>query len=296
MITKEDLTKRIAAAMVARNSLRSRASRNVASAYKNKALLEFQKTDSNLTADGLYGPNSKAAIAWYIQTSSDKDVPDVNPRFAKSARTGLPIAVTWNPPQLVAKAKKKKKKKSKKVKAKKSGTGLNLGIGKRIGKSISKAGFKAVAPARAKAKKKKKKKKKSKKAFKDISRAVGKSPSFGQEVLAQTIGKIDAEDVISAVATGAPYLTKAVKSLDAESSIAKSFAKNQSKALKGIKKTLLRGALQREATSEHKTLNKRNNFRKSVLRDLKNIKAELARRKAGKGGVSSDYRIVGLLL
>jgi hypothetical protein len=291
MITKEDLTKRIAAAMVARDSLRKTASRNVAAATKNNALLEFQKTDSNLTADGFYGPNSKAALAWYLQTTKDNVVPDVNPKFAKSAKTGQPIPVTWKAPEL---AKTPEATKPAPVATKTAPTTSKPASTSTL-KPASKPTIATASKPISKSAKKKKKKKKKGPDIASLSKSLGKAAKFGQEVLSQNIDKVDAEEVIAAVASGAPKIKKALKTMDAESNIAREFAKIQSKGLKGIKKTLLRGALQKDATSEHRSLAKRDNFRQTVLSQLKDIRSQLAAKKAGKGG-GEDYRIVGLLL
>jgi hypothetical protein len=294
MITKEDLTKRIAAAMVARDSLRKTASKNVAAAMKNNALLAFQKADGTLSADGLYGPNSKVALAWYLQNTKDNVVPEVNPKLTKTSK-GAPITITWKAPELakapapvIAKAPAPAPAKAS------SGSGsLFGGFSDSVGELRKKAAaLQAKAPVVAKAQAQVKAK--AKKKVKKIAKAIGPLPAFGQELLAQNIGKVDAEDVISAVAAGAPIVSNVLKSMDAESNIANEFAKIQGKGLKGIKKTLLRGALQKDATSEHRSLTKRDNFRRTVLTELKNIKSQLAAKKAGKGG--DDYRIVGLLL
>ena len=99
MITKDDLTKRITAAMIARDSLRKTASKNVAAAMKNNALLAFQKADGTLSTDGLYGPNSNVALAWYLQNNKDNAVPEVNPKLTRTSK-GSPIAITWKAPEL----------------------------------------------------------------------------------------------------------------------------------------------------------------------------------------------------
>lgn len=284
MITKEDLTKRVAAAMQARDSLAKAAIRNVALATKNAALLTFQKADGSLDVDGFYGPNSKAALAWYLQTSSNKSVPDVNPKFAKSAKTGQPIAVTWKAPEL---AKTPETTKPAPVATKTAPT-----TSKPVSTSTLKPASKPTTAIASKPAKKKKKKKGPD--IGSLAKSLGKAAKFGQEVLTQNVGKVDAEEVIAAVASGAPKIKKALKTMDAESNIAREFAKIQSKGLKGIKKTLLRGALQKDATSEYRSLAKRDNFRQTVLSQLKDIRSQLAAKKAGKGG--EDYRIVGLLL
>jgi hypothetical protein len=293
MITKDELTARIIAATSAQKSLKAKAVKGVAESLKNPTLAKFQALDGTLTADGRYGKSSKSALIWYLQGMSDKTVPNVPPAYANAPDT-------WKPPELAkpapapATAPVIPRAATPTTPRTSSGSGsLFGGISDSVGELRKKAAaLQAKAPVVAKAQAQVKAK--AKKKVKKIAKAIGPLPAFGQELLAQNIGKVDAEDVISAVAAGAPIVSNVLKSMDAESNIANEFAKIQGKGLKGIKKTLLRGALQKDATSEHRSLTKRDNFRKTVLAELKNIKGQLAAKKAGKGG--DDYRIVGLLL
>jgi len=304
MITKDELTARIIAATSAQKSLKAKAVKGVAESLKNPTLAKFQALDGTLTADGRYGKSSKSALIWYLQGMSDKTVPNVPPAYANAPDT-------WKPPELAKPAPAPATapvipRAATPTTPRASGGSSSLfgNISQSVGNMRSsaaalqqniaaKAPLVVSRPAQAQAQAQTKAPSIGS-VLSSVNKAVGPLPAFGQELLAQNIGKVDAEDVIAAVASGAPKIASALKSMDAESNIANEFNKIQGKGLKGIKKTLLRGALQKDATSEHRSLTKRDNFRKTVLAELKNIKGQLAAKKAGKGG--DDYRIVGLLL
>lgn len=97
-ITKTQLADRIVAAKKALDALNAKNKSlkltKHSTAMKIPLIETFQKIEGTLKVDGLYGPNAKAAITWYLQTyPKPQTIPAVNPSFAKTA-------LTWKAPAL----------------------------------------------------------------------------------------------------------------------------------------------------------------------------------------------------
>lgn len=187
-VSKDDLSARITAAYIALDAVNRKNASLKLSKYSTAMAIpevgDFQAKEGTLTVDKLYGPNTKAALQWYLQTyPKPLNFPEVNPKFAS-------VAVTWKPPTLEPATKpaepkpepkpsgpvidvyappkqiKKKKKKKPSVKQvsyskkkKKKGSDLFAAVLKKI-RADKAAAEKAARKAADEAKKKKKKKKK----------------------------------------------------------------------------------------------------------------------------------------
>lgn len=232
----------------------------------HKALPEvknFQTLEGTLTPDGKWGPNSYFAASFYLQRDATK------PIWSKNA------AVTWDPPvsapqikvdepTVVTVPKKAKKKVAAKPKK------------KVVAKPVSKPAAKPVVKAKPKAKKKVAPKKKT--IHETIIDAVKDDmPAHGQDDVLQT----NSHDIEQALAN---TLSK---------QITKTLSGKYDKELKTIKAILKKFELQNQATSEHKAINKKNDFEKTVLANLAKLIKAMPK---GPQKTAVSKRFLGLVL
>jgi hypothetical protein len=103
----------------------------------------------------------------------------------------------------------------------------------------------------------------------------------------------DAEDHIAAKAKG--HKVPKAKPRDVEEHIAAKVAKASSGPIAKIHKHLIKKALQEQATQEHKSINKREDYNKELLARIKDIQSRMG----GKGPAqpaTGERRIIGLVL
>ena len=290
-VTKDQLVKIVAAAMAAQNQankLRDKTGRVTPAKFPGTTLINFQKLDGTLTADNFYGPNTVAALTWYLQKSK-------NPAVPKAAAKYDHIVVSWEAPSLYEPSK----------------PATAAAVPTPAPKAQESRPLIASKPAPAPAPAPAPSSKSSSGLVPDFSnlksqiqrqvssakkvpkkRKIPATPAHGQEL--HTIKpKHDAEEHIAAKASG-HKITKP-KSHDAEDLIAAKVAKSQGPALQKMQRMLIKKALQEQATSEHKNLNKEQAFKKTVLSQLASIKSRMS-----SGGLASktsgERRIVGLVL
>jgi hypothetical protein len=176
MKSKDDLIAIIMAGTKARNDIRTYIKNNKSAPKKRiDSLKEFQKLDGNLDVDGYYGPNSEAALKYYLKDMPDNEVPASHKIYADTE-------ITWQKPSIIqpkqeavtAKSVVKSKPKTKSVTTKKSSL-------------ASFSNLKTIKP-----KKKKIVTESKKKAIEEIT----KSPDYGVDEIIST-NKFDAENLIS---------------------------------------------------------------------------------------------------
>lgn len=276
-LSKEQLTKVVAAAMLARNAAKKHLDKTgKVLATKISEVLSFQKADGFLTADGFYGPNVFTALKFYLQKASDPSVPP----FADKYKT---VKVTWEAPPLA-----KEPDTTKPVATKASVPTPSPAPAPAPATTTVSAKVDTSKPV-----KKLKKTKKSKAIAKAAKKSkIPKPPAYGQE-LESIKPKHDAEEHVAARATG--QKPKKSKPRDTEELLAAKHAVASTQAaLKKVRKHLLRTDLQKQATTEHRNINKKDAFQRQVLQQLASIQSRLG----GKSGATTtgERRIVGLVL
>jgi len=271
-LSKEQLTKIIAAAMVAQktlNNLVAKAKDKKVVATKISTVLSFQSAEGTLVKDGLYGPNVVTALKFYLQKTSNPNVPPAATKFAGTK-------VTWKAPPLSPSADLTKPIAAKAA----TPTPAPAPAPKLIPKPA------AIKSAKSKPKSK----------VTSVMSKVPKPPPYGQEL--NTIKpQYDAEEKVVARVNGTK--SPKTKPRDVEESIA---AKQTSAAvanaitpqLKEIKRKLLKQDIQTQATAEHRSINKRDDFQRDVLTKLSEIRERLS----GGTGISNSNqrRILGIIL
>lgn len=297
-VTKDQLVKIVAAAMIARNQadkLLDKTKRVSSAKFPGSSLLNFQTLDGTLTKDNYYGPNVVAALKWYLQKSSDPHVPLAAAKYDH-------IAVTWAPPSLYEPAKpataaavptpKPAPKPATQSAVIKPAPKPTIVVSKpaptltskpapspapapapKPSSSFSNLAFPAITSPQLKqiaAAVKPIKAPVKKPAAVAVQKAAPKPPAYGQEKVLKT-NKIDAEDMIAQKAAAA-----------------------STAAIQKINQKMIKAALQKQATSEHKNINKELAFKRAVLQQLNSIQKKIADR----GGPSTalERRIVGLVI
>lgn len=264
-MNKETLTEIITKGIVARNAIRKLVKNGQGPKTKIPALLEFQKVEPLLDKDGYYGPNSEAALKFYLSKLTDNEVPKSHEAYSKVPATWKPpsdlvkTAVEAKPAAPKPKAKKVVKKKSTpKAKPKPKKKMINLkGLDVKGLAALAKSPeIKAIVEAKNKEKKKKE----------VIKNIIEETPKFGQE---NNNGDLDAEEMLSSAI---------------------------SDPLDEVRRLLLEEEAQNQATYEHNKIVKENKTNEELLSIVKDIQKRVKNVQDNPLVNTKDYRILGLFV